>query len=420
MLRLMEKYQIGVLKGDPNPSFYSFSCAFYPTLKARVCQRLDERKLSRRGGSGSIHVKAVCLLVTFWSSLAGMCLFPGYFLPLLMAAVMGLSASFVGTCIQHDGSHGAFSESRNINKIAGWTLDMIGASAFTWEFQHMLGHHPYTNLLDVEGVGGSMDGTKDGVGDDIESDPDVFSSFPMMRMHPHHKVEWHHRYQHIYAPLLFSLMTLAKVLQQDIQTMLDKRIYHIDATCRYASPLNVLRFWVMKFVSFVYMIFLPCYFQGLSKGLLLFVAGHLTCGEALATMFIVNHVIEGVAFATKNEEGETSLKPMTCNSVTPMEETQKLSSIKTDMNDWAAVQCQTSVNWSIGSRFWNHFSGGLCHQIEHHLFPSICHTNYVHIQDVVQETCKEFGVPYQHETSLFSAYCKMLSHLKTMGREKAS
>ena len=37
-----------------------------------------------------------------------------------------------------------------MNKAAGWTLDMIGASAFTWELQHMLGHHPYTNVLDCE------------------------------------------------------------------------------------------------------------------------------------------------------------------------------------------------------------------------------------------------------------------------------
>jgi len=90
------------------------------------------------------------------------------------------------------------------------------------------------------------------------------------------------------------------------------------------------------------------------------------------------------------------------------------------LNDWAAVQCQTSVNWSVGSWFWNHFSGGLCHQIEHHLFPSICHTNYVYIQDVVESTCREYGVPYQAEPSLFSAYFKMISHLKALGREKVA
>merc|ERR1711982_29397 len=88
--------------------------------------------------------------------------------------------SFIGTCIQHDGNHGAFSTNSFMNICAGWTLDMIGASAFTWEFQHMLGHHPYTNLLD----------TKDGFKNE-ENDPDVFSSFPFVRMHPFHPVSWY-------------------------------------------------------------------------------------------------------------------------------------------------------------------------------------------------------------------------------------
>merc|ERR1712183_517508 len=88
---------------------------------------------------------------------------------------------------------------------------------------------------------------------------------------------------------------------------------------------------------------------------------------------------------------------------------------KVPANDWAAVQCQTSVNWAPGSWFWNHFSGGLNHQIEHHLFPSLCHTHYVHIQDVVERTCVEYGVPYRSEPNLLIAYGKMLSHLKTLG-----
>lgn len=419
MSAVLKKYEIGSLV-DNKPSFYTFTGGFYPTLKRRVCERLEERNLGRRGGNGEIHIKAILLLSIFWSSLAAMCLLPGYLYPLLSCFVMGLTASFVGTCIQHDGSHGAFSNSLPLNKAAGWTLDMIGASAFTWEIQHMLGHHPYTNLLDVEGVGGAMDGTKTGQDDDIESDPDIFSSFPLMRMHPHHKREWYHRYQHIYAPVLFSAMTLAKVFMQDVEIITQKRLYHIDATCRYGSILNVLRFWSMKVLSFLYMIFLPCYFQGIGKGLLLFFVGHLTCGEMLATMFIVNHVIEGVAFAQKNDDGGVNtktFKPVCCDGTTPMEESQQTvkDGSKTDMNDWAAVQCQTSVNWSVGSWFWNHFSGGLNHQIEHHLFPSICHTNYVDIQDIVQATCKEFGVPYQHEPSLFSAYPKMINHLRFLG-----
>lgn len=181
---------------------------------------------------------------------------------------------------------------------------------------------------------------------------------------------------------------------------------------------------------------LPIYFHGAAKGVALFVVGHLACGELLATMFIVNHVIEGVSYGKKdlrssddNQADKKEIaKPATMDGDTPMEKTRsqvlnngsknKSNVPSVPFNDWAAVQCQTSVNWAPGSWFWNHFSGGLSHQIEHHLFPSICHTNYAYIQDVVEKTCEEYGVPYQAEPSLWIAYGKMINHLKHMGRGK--
>jgi hypothetical protein len=271
-------------------------------------------------------------------------------------------------------------------------------------------------------------------------------------MHPLHTPSWFHKYQHLYAPFLFAVMTLAKVFQQDFEVATSKRLYHIDATVRYGSPWNVARFWIMKFVTMIYMLGLPMYFHGVRRGLSLFLFGHLACGELLATMFIVNHVIEGVSYGMKDPKecadgdddgddgrpsgdggsgGKRVCKPTTMMGDTPMERT-RMEAFETSargggdqkpppsvpFNDWAAVQCQTSVNWAPGSWFWNHFSGGLSHQIEHHLFPSICHTNYVHIQDVVESTCAEYGVPYQSEPSLYVAYGKMINHLKFLGRGK--
>lgn len=427
---LLDKLQVGKMKeGDLPSSFYSWDSDFYKTLRNRVVERLNERNLPRRGGY-EIWIKAVFLLVGFWFSLYNMFFTETYWVAALWSVSMGVFAAFIGTCIQHDGNHGAFSTSKGLNKVAGWTLDMIGASGFTWEFQHMLGHHPYTNVLDVDEEEKKAAGVDCPMGEkDQESDPDVFSSFPAMRMHPYHAAEWYHRYQHLYAPILFAFMTLAKVFLQDIEVATSKRLYHIDAKCRYGSVLNVLRFWFMKALSIGYMICLPCYFHGVFGGFGLFVIGHFTCGEVLATMFIVNHVIEGVSFGKKGEslglKNEAEFRPTTVSGSTPMEQTRaeaekanggKLKEVP--YNDWAAVQCQTSVNWSPGSWFWNHFSGGLSHQIEHHLFPSICHTNYYHIQDVVKQTCEEYGVPYQSEPSLYVAYGKMLSHLKFLGNEK--
>jgi len=161
---------------------------------------------------------------------------------------------------------------------------MIGASAFTWEIQHMLGHHPYTNLLDIPSQDGeyikaslqtSEPATKPtSHRTSQESDPDVFSSFPFMRMHPAHRRLWYHRFQHFYAPLLFALMTLSKVFQQDWQMFTERRLYHISADCRYGrSRTNSIRFVVMKLLSLIYMLVLPCWSHGLLHGSILFAIG---------------------------------------------------------------------------------------------------------------------------------------------------
>ena len=39
--------------------------------------------------------------------------------------------------------------------------------------------------------------------------------------------------------------------------------------------------------------------------------------------------------------------------------------------------------------------GGLNYHKEHHLFPLICHVNYPAMSQVVEQTCREFGVPYK-------------------------
>ena len=82
-------------------------------------------------------------------------------------------------------------------------------------------------------------------------------------------------------------------------------------------------------------------------------------------MFIVNHVIEGVGYAKKDSKGagdeteEAVGKPGTMAEDTPMEQTRREAIDKVGskgskavpsvpFNDWAAVQCQTSVNWAPG------------------------------------------------------------------------
>jgi hypothetical protein len=103
---LVEKLRIGTMESGSfkNGSFYSWDSDFYPTLRARVLQRLEERGLSRRG-SIEISIKAIFLLCGFWFSLAKM--YTSYSSSFIVASTwsisMGIFAALIGVNIQHDG-----------------------------------------------------------------------------------------------------------------------------------------------------------------------------------------------------------------------------------------------------------------------------------------------------------------------------
>ena len=103
---------------------------------------------------------------------------------------------------------------------------------------------------------------------------------------------------------------------------------------------------------------------------------HLICGLILALIFQPAHVIEETNFFRMAEDGSLE-------------------------NNWAIHQMRTTANFANKSTFFSWFVGGLNFQIEHHLFPNICHVHYKKISKIVQQTAEEFNVPYyQHETFL--------------------
>jgi linoleoyl-CoA desaturase len=61
--------------------------------------------------------------------------------------------------------------------------------------------------------------------------------------------------------------------------------------------------------------------------------------------------------------------------------------------------------------------GGLNYQIEHHLFPSICHVHYPKIAPIVKKTAAEFGVPYHALPTVGSAIRAHFNLLKSLGKK---
>jgi len=87
----------------------------------------------------------------------------------------------------------------------------------------------------------------------------------------------------------------------------------------------------------------------------------------------------------------------------------------TNERDWAKLQVLTSTNFGINSSLWTLLSGGLNYQIEHHLFPGVCHMYLPLIHPIVKKTCEEFKIPYSAFPSYFDALYSHYAHLRELG-----
>lgn len=81
--------------------------------------------------------------------------------------------------------------------------------------------------------------------------------------------------------------------------------------------------------------------------------------------------------------------------------------------DFLRRQVLTSRNVT-GGWFMDLFMGGLNHQVEHHLFPNMARPNLRHSQRLVQEYCRDHGIPYA-QTSLARSYAIVIAYLNRVG-----
>jgi len=83
-------------------------------------------------------------------------------------------------------------------------------------------------------------------------------------------------------------------------------------------------------------------------------------------------------------------------------------------NEWFAHQLATTTNFCTKNNVLTWMVGGLNFQVEHHLLPHVCHVHYKKLAPIVEETAKEFGLPYNNKKTFLSAmqdHTKMLRYL---------
>ncbi|MEP5365775.1 MAG: fatty acid desaturase, partial [Reichenbachiella sp.] len=81
-------------------------------------------------------------------------------------------------------------------------------------------------------------------------------------------------------------------------------------------------------------------------------------------------------------------------------------------------QLLTTCNYGMNDKVLSWLVGGLNFQVEHHLFPDICHVHYPAIAPIVQQATKEFGLPYYAVDSFGDAVKSHFHMLKQLGKQE--
>jgi len=362
--KLLFKYQIGEVK-DYKP-FYSWKSEFYSVLKRRVEEYARTDNINKTPLSMYLMTTFV---LSMWMIFYYVGMIQGYFIGALL---FGFFHAHIGVNIAHDGGHGSYSKNKHLNFLAGASTDIMGGSWVIWAMQHNVGHHPHTN--------------RQGDYEDEDFDPDARSGFPLVRLSPQFPHRPHHKYQHLYIWFLFAFVGI-KWMYADIKYLVKGRYQTIQfwGFSKWTLSMQI----ITKSIFFAYSLIVPIYYHGIIWGLILNSCLFAVNSYVFSLLFAVNHLTDKADFPSS---GDDQIE-----------------------RDWAKLQVETSTNFSVGSAFALHYSGGLNYQIEHHLFPYICHMHLPKISPIVQQTCKEYGVRYYAFETYFDAIRGYYNHLKELG-----
>ncbi|MBS3903859.1 MAG: acyl-CoA desaturase [Simkania sp.] len=347
---------------------------FYSVLKKAVNQFFLENKISHKANI-FMYMKSV-----FWMSLVVLA-YAALLADILSGGGVIILYIFIGFLIAigtmniaHDALHGAYLKSAPGNRALGFLMDLCGASSFYWKKEHTVDHHTFTNI--------------------VEHDADLDVPI-LLRICPNAPHRSFHRFQHWYAPFLYSLNLIRWVYYSDT-----KRIYQNFKNKQIGQgKLSVMEAIMMILLKFTHIaLFLVIPMIVLSVPVWQVITGYIcllsTMGLILTIVFQLAHIVKNVAFPLPNLEGKME-------------------------NSFVKHQLMTTSNFATKSRVVDFLFGGLNHQVEHHIFPHICHIHLRKISPIVQSIALQFGVPYYENSSFFSALCSHFGTLKRFGRMPA-
>ena len=355
---------------------YKFSnhlgTSFTKELKESVNQYFASKNLQRTGDYRMV-VKSMVMISMFLFPLLILC--SGYISNTIavfsLYLISGLGMAGIGMSVMHDALHGTFSSSKTMNKWMGWSIYLIGANPTVWKIQHNVLHHTYTNIDEAD--------------DDLHV-PGI------LRISPDQNRYWIHRFQFVYAWILYGMMTLVWVTSRDFTRLTRYRNMGLIKTQKEFNRI-IAEAIFLKFFYFGYSLVIPILMIPVARWIVLlaYFCMHFVTGIVLTVIFQMGHIMPSSEFPQPDENGLIG-------------------------QNWFVHQLATTCNFAPRNRVLSWFVGGLNYQIEHHLMPHICHLHYRELSKIVQEKAAKYGIPYHSKKTLFNALKSHTDMLYQLGR----
>ncbi|MBD3583899.1 fatty acid desaturase family protein [Flavobacterium selenitireducens] len=348
------------------------SMKFFRTLNSRVNAYFRENNI-KKTGNWQIYLKTAILFALFLTPyFLILALDLPFWAHLLLSVAMGIGMAGIGMNVMHDGNHGSYSSKTWINKFMGGTIYVLAGNVYNWQVQHNVLHHTYTNIH--------------GHDEDLEAGQIIRFT---------HEAKWRrfHKFQHYYSIFLYGLLTFNWAITTDFRQMrryLKRKLSY----GKFKSPvIQWTTLVITKVIYFSIWIVIPIITGVIWWQVLLgFFVMHYTAGLILSVVFQLAHVVEATDNPIPDENGSIE-------------------------NTWAIHQLHTTANFAPKNKIVNWFTGGLNHQIEHHIFPNISHVHYSKISEIIKQTAAECNLPYHEFRTMRSAIAAHFRHLKELGTE---
>ena len=347
---IMKQYEVGIC----HTKICTFKeDGFYNVLRNRVKNKLNNNYKANNSLVFKVLIQTLIFLCSFVLSFY-------YYNNLLiyriiLAVISGNFLVQIGFTSMHDASHMAISKNKHVNEV----ICNIWNSIALWDSQlwikhHVIKHHLFTGIKN--------------------NDPDLIHYKPFIKKIKGEKCSY--VLNSYYQYFIFFILLPGSFIGQSI-------LYNL--------------FWVPR--KRLWKMSLSYYFK-------------ISIWQTFIKLFMIYSFYYSGSFAVVYSYF-ISLNFTYCIMILPDHDT-----IETNNNklinykdvDWGELQVRHSGNFSNNNFIVSMLYGGINYQIEHHLFPTICHVHFEEIKPIVKDTCKEFNIPYVEHYSIYSALKSVFTH----------